>query len=129
MHGKPKDCAEFNRYRLARKDFCLLIKSCKNQSTADHFVKIEKLKDSNRRTYWKNVRLARGQSQKLYIINNKTTTKNINQEFKNHFDKLLNTVNYVDNNKSNEQLEQILEKLQNDPSDDFHVIQSDVKRP
>ena len=62
-------------------------------------------------------------------MNNKTTTKNINQEFKNHFDKLLNTVNSVDNNKSNEQLEQILEKLQNDPSDDFHVIQSDVKRP
>ena len=57
MHGKqcnawkakafPKDtdCVEFNRYRLARKDFRLLIKTCKNQSTAEHNVKIEKMSD------------------------------------------------------------------------------------
>lgn len=129
--GFPKDtdCVEFNRYRLARKDFRLLIKTCKNQSTAEHYVKIDKIKNSNPRSYWKNVRLARGQSQKLYTINNKTTTKDINLEFKNHFDKLLNTprVNTVDNNKSNEQLEHILEELQNNPSDDFHVIQTEVE--
>uniref|UniRef100_A0A7M5XB23 Reverse transcriptase domain-containing protein n=1 Tax=Clytia hemisphaerica TaxID=252671 RepID=A0A7M5XB23_9CNID len=129
--GFTKDTknTEFNRYKLARRDFRILIKTCKNQATAEHYVKLDKIKHSNPKSYWKNIRLAKGQSQKLYTINGKTSTQDINQEFKNHFDKLLNTprIHQIDNNESNTQLQHILEDLINDPSDDFHVINTEVQ--
>ena len=77
----------------------------------------------------KNILLAKGQSQKLYTINNKTSTQEINQEFTNHFDKLLNTprAQQIDNKESNIQLQQILKNLINDPYDDFHVVNTEVE--
>ena len=104
------DNISFSRLLLARNDFRSLAKRCKNQSIAEHYINVEKLKSINSRSYWKKICLAKSQSQKLYTINNKTSTKEINDEFKNHFDMLLNTprIDIINNKTSNDRLRDIL---------------------
>ncbi|XP_066935615.1 uncharacterized protein [Clytia hemisphaerica] len=128
--GFPRDISsvEFNRYKLARRDFRCLVKTCKNQSTAEHYINVEKIKNFNPRSYWKKVGLASSKSQELYTINNKTTPEDINNEFKNHFDKLLNTprITSINNNESNKKLQDILQNL-TQADNDFNVSASDVE--
>ena len=130
--GFPRDdsSVEFNRYKLARKDYRCLIKMCKNQSTAEHYINVEKIKNFNPRSYWRKIRLANSKSQKLYTINNKTTPEDINNEFKSHFDKLLNTprIQSINNTESNKKLKDILQNLSQARDNDFKVSVSDIRQ-
>ena len=126
--AKHEENISFNRYLFARKDFRCLAKKCKNQAITDHYINVEKIKRINPRSYWKKIRLAKSQSQKLYTINNKTAIDEISEEFKPHFDELLNTprITSIDNKESNEMLQNILKDLQNSSNNDFYVTENDV---
>ena len=90
---------------------------------------MEKIKKIKPKSYWKQIRLAKSSPQKLYTINNKTDVKEIIDEFKNHFDQLLNTprTEQINNNISNNHLhEDILADLNSINEDDFLVNEEDV---
>lgn len=126
----PKDPNDvsFNRYRFARKDFRLFVKKCKNQSTTNHYINIEKVKKTKPRSYWKEIRLAKSDDSKLYTINNKSNIPDITNEFNAHFDHLLNTprTKNIDNDTSNKLLTDLLDNLENNRENDFHVTDHDV---
>ena len=126
---KNKDNTSFNRYIFARKAFRTLIRTCKNQATTEHYVNIEKIKDINPKAYWKKIRLAKRSTNKLFTINNKSTTDTITKEFNQHFSHLLNTprTDGIDNTNTNKQLNNLLQELENNTSVDYiHITETDV---
>ena len=72
----------YNRYLLARKRFHSLVKRYKSQSTIHHYINVDKLRKCNPKTYWKQIKIARTLTQKLFTINGKTKHEEITTEFK-----------------------------------------------
>ena len=128
--GFPRDTSDtsYNCYCFARKDFRLLSKKCKNQSTTDHYVNIEKIKKTKPRSYWRQIQLAKSNENKLYTINNKTKIDDITKEFNSHFDHLLNTprTDNIRNAESNNHLIELLGTLDENRNIDFHVSEQDI---
>ena len=100
-----------------------------HQATTDHYVNIEKVKNINPKSYWKKMRLAKQSSNKLFTINNKSTTGTITEEFNQHFSHLLNTprTKGIDNTNSNERLKDLLLELETTTSTDYvYITELDV---
>ena len=129
-NGFPKSPTDtsYCRYRFARKSFRYHIKRAKSNATARHYINIDKLKDVKPASYWKRLRSLRNDDQKLYTINGKSNKSDITDEFHSHFNNLLNTprVPNTNNAESNLKLNELLQQINQDPSDDFYVTESDV---
>eukprot|EP00111_Clytia_hemisphaerica_P019553 TCONS_00057647-protein len=118
----------YNRYLLARKEFRNLAKKSKNQSTAEHYVNIDKIKKIKPRSYWNQIRSAKSEESKLYTINNSSDIPDITKGFNSHFENLLNTprTDNIDNNTSNQHLDKMLGELEEHRENDFHITDSDI---
>ena len=125
-----RDTVSHSRYLFARKGLRKLIKRCQNQATTDHFVNTEKVKNYKPRKYWQQIRQSKKSDQKLYTINNKTDTTEITNEFKEHFDNILNTprVPEIDNISSNADLRSFLTNLEQQEDELFHVTEEDIRK-
>jgi hypothetical protein len=124
------DNVSYNRYALARKRFRSLVKKYKNQSSVvEHYINVEKLKKTKPKSYWKQIKLTKSTTTKLFTINGKTTHEDISSEFKNHFQRILNTprISNTDNELSNTKLKELLDKLENDPKPQFYITEGEVK--
>ena len=129
--GFPKDVnnVEFNRYCFARKTFRQLVKSSKNQLVNTHYIKADNLRNITPASFWREIRNMRNcSSSKLYTINNRITTKDIANEFKDHFKSILTTpkIEAIDNDKTNELLNELLQNL--DTGATFSIAQSEVSK-
>ena len=124
---KDPSSLSYNRYLFARKRFRSLVKHAKHQSTVDHFINVEKLKNIKPKSYWKQIQKLKGSSQKQYTINGKTDSSDISREFKDHFNRILNTprVDGFDNTLSNQELRRLLDSLDTNNSN-FYVTESDM---
>ena len=80
--GFPRtdDNVSYNRYIFARKKFRSLVKKYKNQSTIEHYINVEKLKKTKPKSYWKQIKLAKSTTTKLYTINGKTVLETFSSE-------------------------------------------------
>ena len=127
---RSQDNIAFQRYLFARKQFRNMVKRAKNQANVDHYINVDKLKNLDARSYWKNIKINKNSAQKLFTINGKTTNPEIRTEFKKHFENLLNiprTPN-IDNAKSKARLGELLSTLEASNSTDFYVSECDVKQ-
>ena len=131
--GFPKDenNVTYNRYRFARKIFRNLVKKNQNQRNVQHYINVEKIKETKPRDFWKQLRLNKrysNQSQKLFTINNKTKSEDIVQNFKEHFSSIFNTprVEGFDNDRSNNKLNELLSDIKVEVND-FYISDEDIK--
>ena len=126
--SKDPENIAYNRYLFARKQFRSLNKKCKNQATAHHFVNIEKIKKMKPSSYWNQIRLAKKDTRKLYTINGKTEIKDISQDFKNHFNNLLNTprTSSTNNETSNKRLKDLLTDMNGLQDPNFEITGTEV---
>lgn len=124
---KSESNVAYGRYKFARKSFRYLVRQAKNQASVEHYIGVEKLKNIKPRSYWQKIRLNKVATQKLFTVNNKTTTETITEEFANHFDTILNEprVSTTDNTKSNMELKNLLYDIRSE-KEDFFVTQSEV---
>ena len=130
-HNFPRDenSISYNRYKFARKQFRQLVRNAKNQSTVDYYIKIDKLDKVRPKTYWKNIKVHRSSSQKLFTINGKSSKTDINTEFSRHFNAILNTpgIDSIDNDASNSRLAGLFDNLPSQDKD-FYITQSEVQK-
>lgn len=132
--GFPRDSnnVSYCRYLFARKLFRTEVKRAKNQATAEYYVNFERLKNSNPRFSWKQIKLSNQTSTKLYTINGKSKINEITSDFQDHFNRLLNTprIPNYDNEKSNSELYSLFDKLGENVnnSSDFYVSELDVSK-
>ena len=125
---KNEDNISFNRFKLARIRFRYLVKNSKNQSTIEHYISIDKLKQTNPKSFWKQLKLHKNPTTKLYAINGKSNNQDITPELADHFNMLLNTPRTPNtvNENTNQQLQDILHTLETYKHDNFYVTENDV---
>ena len=88
---KEEDNVVFNRYKLARTNFRKAIKSAQNRLVFEKYRKIDHLKNTESRKFWKNMRKLKGNNLKRsFTINGKKTDEDITREFADHFKTLMN---------------------------------------
>ena len=131
QNGFPRDNenVQYNRYRLARKEFRNLTKKYQNASTMEHYVNIERIKNVQPKKYWQQIKLSKqSKNQKLFTINNKTQTKDIVEEFGKHFSNIFNKprIENIDNTKSNKLLEEIIADLNLEENENYHITELDI---
>ena len=62
------------RFKFARKSFRKPVQHSKNQASVEHYMNIDKLKNTKPKSYWRNIKLDKLSSKKLFIVNDKTST-------------------------------------------------------
>ena len=93
MNGFPRneDDVNFNRYRLARKNFRKAIKFAQNKKVYDSLYKMKNLRKTHPKKFWNKIRQIRSSdSKRLFEVNGKKTSADIAKEFGDNFNSLLN---------------------------------------
>ena len=88
---KDDTCPQYFQYKLARKNFRNAIKISQNKTLTNRYVQLDKLKHTHSTKFWKTIKSMKTSNSKVLHINDKINEQEIASEFKNHFDKLLNT--------------------------------------
>ena len=127
----PRDLnnISYNRYKFARKRFRQLVRKAKIQSSVEYYINVDKLSKIKPKSYWKSIKVHRSSSQKLFTINGKTSKAEINSEFSNHFNTLLNTpgIYSIDNAASNSHLKDTFDNLPYQ-DENFYISQFEVEK-
>ena len=88
---KDSDNILLNRYKLARTNFRKSVKAAQNKLIHDKYMKINSLRKTDSRKFWKNMRkLKESNLRRTYNINGKKAEEDITREFADHFKTLLN---------------------------------------
>ena len=88
---KDENNVFFNRYQLARTNFRKAVKAAQNKLVYEKYTKINSLKYTDSRKFWKNMRnLKESNIKRPFTINSKETDEDITREFADHFNTLLN---------------------------------------
>ena len=125
---RNEDSVSYNRYKLARKNFRNLVKHSKNQATVNHYINVDKIKHIKPKSFWKNIKMLKSTTSKLYTINEKLNNEDITEEFTDHFNMLLNTprISNANNQKSNKMLQDYLQSLENAELEEFYITEENV---
>ena len=85
---------------------------------------------SNPKSFWRQIKLSKQSTTKLYTFNGKTKINEISSDFREHFNKLLNTprIPNWNNEDSRRELLTLFDELSKSIEEDFYVTELDVSK-
>ncbi|XP_065663972.1 uncharacterized protein LOC136085931 [Hydra vulgaris] len=104
-YNKTQECIEYKRYIFSRKNFRKAVKAAHNKKIHEKTINIENLRTTNPQRFWDNIRKIKTKATtQLFTINKSQNIKDIVQEFRQHFQTLLNTPLILNNNHNPSQI-------------------------
>ncbi|XP_065679036.1 uncharacterized protein LOC136093738 [Hydra vulgaris] len=97
-YNKSTECISYKRFIYSRKNFRKAVKAAHNKKIHEKTKNIEHLRNTNPQRFWGNIRkIKKNTNNRLFTINKLQNKNEIVEEFSHHFQKLLNTPQYTNN--------------------------------
>ncbi|XP_065652778.1 uncharacterized protein LOC136080098 [Hydra vulgaris] len=91
-YNKSVECVVYKRYIYSRKNFRKAVKAAHNKKIYEKTKNIEYLRNTNPQKFWDNIRKIKNKNNtRLFTINKLQNKNEIVEEFRHHFQKILNT--------------------------------------